>query len=163
LRLGRILDITSSSVGQDFLIANGDGAAVLRVASEVGVYTKAVSGRAVQVNTNDLIGTTGSTARIKQDITAYIFNEEAILSIEPKRFKYNEKVQGGGDNSAWEYGFIAEEAVAAGLSELCGFDEEGLPDYFAYERMCVAQQQIIRTLWSKVESLESRVQTLEGV
>jgi hypothetical protein len=163
LRLGRILDITSSSAGQDFVIANGNGSGVLRVASEAGVYSKVVTGRAVQVNSTDLIGTTASTARLKQDIEPYIFNEQAILSIEPKKFKYNEKVQHGGDDSDWQYGFIAEEAVAAGLSELCGFDEEGLPDYFAYERMCVAQQQIIRTLWSKVEFLESRVQTLEGV
>jgi hypothetical protein len=163
LRLGRILDITSASSGQDFIIANGNGSGVLRVASEAGVYSKVVTGRAVQVNSSDLIGTTASTARLKQDIEPYIFNEQAILSIEPKRFKYNEKVQHGGDDSDWLYGFIAEEAVTAGLSELCGFDEEGLPDYFAYERMCVAQQQIIRTLWNKVESLESRIQTLEGV
>jgi hypothetical protein len=163
LRLGRILDITSASAGQDFVLANGNGSGVLRVASEAGVYSKVVTGRAVQVNSSDLIGTTASTARLKQDIEPYIFNEQAILSIEPKKFKYNEKVQHGGDDSDWQYGFIAEEAVAAGLSELCGFDEEGLPDYFAYERMCVAQQQIIRTLWSKVEFLESRVQTLEGV
>jgi hypothetical protein len=163
LRIGRILDITSASAGQDFIIANGNGSGVLRVASEAGVYSKVVTGRAVQVNSSDLIGTTASTARLKQDIEPYIFNEQAILSIEPKRFKYNEKVQHGGDDSDWLYGFIAEEAVTAGLSELCGFDEEGLPDYFAYERMCVAQQQIIRTLWSKVESLEARIQTLEGV
>jgi len=163
LRLGRIIDITSASSGQDFIIANGNGSGVLRVASEAGVYSKVVTGRAVQVNSSDLIGTTASTARLKQDIEPYIFNEQAILSIEPKRFKYNEKVQHGGDDSDWLYGFIAEEAVTAGLSELCGFDEEGLPDYFSYERMCVAQQQIIRTLWNKVESLESRIQTLEGV
>ena len=163
LRLGRILDMTAASAGQDFVLANGNGSGVLRVASEAGVYSKVVTGRAVQVNSSDLIGTTASTARLKQDIEAYIFNEEAILSIEPKRFKYNEKVQHGGDDSDWQYGFIAEEAVAAGLSELCGFDEGGLPDYFAYERMCVAQQQIIRTLWGKVESLEARIQTLEGV
>ena len=157
LRLGRILDITSASSGQDFIIANGNGSGVLRVASEAGVYSKVVTGRAVQVNSSDLIGTTASTARLKQDIEPYIFNEQAILSIEPKRFRYNEKVQHGGDDSDWQYGFIAEEAVTAGLSELCGFDEEGLPDYFAYERMCVAQQQIIRTLWNKVEQLESRL------
>jgi hypothetical protein len=157
LRINRILDVGANASGQDFIIANSDGAGVLRVATNAGVYSKVVTGRAVQVNSNDLIGTTASTARLKQDIEPYIFNEQAILSIEPKRFKYNEKVQHGGGDSDWQYGFIAEEAVTAGLSELCGFDEEGLPDYFAYERMCVAQQQIIRTLWNKVEQLESRL------
>jgi hypothetical protein len=80
-----------------------------------------------------------------------------VLSIEPKRFRYNDTVEGGGDDSPWQYGFIAEEAVEAGLPELCGFDETGQPDYFAYERMCIAQQQIIRTLWAKVEALEARL------
>ena len=163
LRSGRILDVDAITSGQDFIIANGNGTGVLRVATNAGVFSKVVSGRVVNVISTDLIGTEASTARLKQNIEPYIFNEQGILSIEPKRFKYNEKVEGGGDDSSWRYGFIAEEAVAAGLSELCGFDEEGLPEYFAYEKMCVAQQQIIRTLWSKVESLEARIQTLEGV
>jgi hypothetical protein len=163
LRLGRILDTTATSSGQDFVVANGNGTSMFRVAMNQEAYDKAVSGRTAVFNNSSLIGTTASTARLKQDIESYTFNEQSILSMEPKRFRYNEKVEGGGDGSPWEYGFIAEEAVAAGLSELCGFDKDGLPDYFAYERMCIAQQQIIRTLWGKVESLESRIQTLEGV
>jgi hypothetical protein len=163
LRLGRILDTTATASGQDFVVANGGGTSMFRVAMNQEAYDKAVSGRTAVFNSSSLIGTTASTARLKQDIESYTFNEQSILSMEPKRFRYNEKVEGGGDGSPWEYGFIAEEAVAAGLSELCGFDKDGLPDYFAYERMCIAQQQIIRTLWNKVESLESRIQTLEGV
>jgi hypothetical protein len=163
LRLGRILDTTATASGQDFVVANGGGIGMFRVAMNQEAYDKSVSGRTAVFNSSSLIGTTSSTARLKQDIESYTFNEQSILSMEPKRFRYNEKVEGGGDGSPWEYGFIAEEAVAAGLSELCGFDKDGLPDYFAYERMCIAQQQIIRTLWGKVESLESRIQTLEGV
>jgi hypothetical protein len=157
LRIGRILDTTATASGQDFIVANGNGTGMIRVAMNQEAYDKAVSGRTAVFNSSSLIGTTASTARLKQDIEAYTFNEQSILSMEPKRFRYNDKVEGGGDGSPWEYGFIAEEAVAAGLSELCGFDKDGLPDYFAYERMCIAQQQIIRTLWNKVEELESRL------
>ena len=103
------------------------------------------------------IGYNSSTLRTKQDVEPYNFNEEAILSLEPKRFRYNDTVSGGGPDSPWQYGFIAEEAVEAGLVELVQFDDTGQPDYFAYERMCIAQQQIIRTLWAKVEALEAKL------
>jgi hypothetical protein len=130
----------------------------MRVNSSWGVYGAAMSGgRAMHVISTNEIGYLSSTVRTKQDIEPYKFNEQGILSLEPKRFRYNETVSGGGPDSPWQYGFIAEEAVEAGLPELCGFDETGQPDYFAYEHMCIAQQQLIRTLWAKVEALEDRL------
>jgi hypothetical protein len=155
---GRILDITTSSSSLDFVLRNSGGTAMMRVNASWGVYGAAMSGgRAMHVISTNEIGYLSSTARTKQDIEPYNFDEQAILSLEPKRFRYNETVSGGGPDSPWQYGFIAEEAVEAGLPELCGFDETGQPDYFAYERMCIAQQQIIRTLWAKVEALEARL------
>ena len=52
---------------------------------------------------------------------------------------------------------MAEDINDAGLPEMCGFDSEGLPDYVAYERFCIAQQQIIRTMWDKIKVLEQKV------
>ena len=51
---------------------------------------------------------------------------------------------------------MAEDINDAGLTEMCGFDS-GLPDYVAYERFCIAQQQIIRTMWDKIKVLEQKV------
>jgi hypothetical protein len=148
-----VLNLTSDG---DFVLDALDGTDMLRV-SDNGTYGyNASGGRTVLIGSDQKIGTSSSTIRNKQDVSTYEFNEQAVLSIEPKRFRYTEAANGG-DNSAWEYGFIAEEAVEAGLSELCGFDETGQPDYFFYEKMCVAQQQIIRTLWAKVEALEARL------
>jgi hypothetical protein len=142
----------------DFVLDALDDTDMLRVSSINGVYNyNASGGRTVLVGSDQKIGTSSSTIRNKQDVSTYEFNEQAVLSIKPKRFRYNNNVENGGDNSPWHYGFIAEEAVEAGLSELCGFDETGQPDYFAYERMCIAQQQLIRTLWAKVEALENRL------
>jgi hypothetical protein len=136
---------------------------MIRVNASWGVHGQTLSGgRNMMVISDQTIGYVSSTIRTKQDVTNYDFNEQAVLSIKPKRFKYNDTVKGGGDDSEWQYGFIAEEALEAGLPELLQFDETGQPDYFAYERMCVAQQQIIRTLWSKVEALETRLTSLEG-
>jgi hypothetical protein len=42
------------------------------------------------------------------------------------------------------------------------YDKDGLVEYFAYERMCVAQQQLIRDLYEKVEALEARLSALES-
>jgi hypothetical protein len=131
---------------------------MMRISSEFGIWARTVSSaRAVSVISDGTLGYVSSTLRTKQDVEPHQFNEQGLLSLEPKRFRYNDTVDGGGDGSPWQYGFIAEEAVAAGLPELCGFDETGQPDYFAYERMCIAQQQIIRTLWAKVEALEARL------
>jgi hypothetical protein len=158
LASGRILDITTSSSSLDFIVRNSSSASIMRVNASWGVHGAAMSGgRTMMVISSNEIGYSSSTLRTKQDIEPYEFNEQAILSLEPKRFRYNETVSGGGPDSPWQYGFIAEEAVEAGLSELCGFDETGQPDYFAYERMCIAQQQIIRTLWAKVEALEAKL------
>ena len=52
---------------------------------------------------------------------------------------------------------MAEDINNAGLPEMCGFDSGGLPDYVAYERFCVAQQQIIRTMWEKIKKLEEKL------
>ena len=154
---GRILDFTGSS-SLDFVVRNASNGVNTMRLSPNGTYTNLLSGttRLVSVISDNTFGQTASSARYKQDITPYEFNEEAILSLEPKRFRYNE-LANGGDDAPWHYGFIAEEAVEAGLPEICGFDDDGKPDYFAYERMCVAQQQIIRKLWAKVEALEAKL------
>jgi hypothetical protein len=101
----------------------------------------------------DTLGTLSSTRRVKNNITPYTFNENAILSVIPYKFKYN----ADGDAGVWQYGFMAEDINDAGLPEMCGFDKDGLPDYVSYERFCIAQQQIIRKLWDKVKDLEETV------
>jgi hypothetical protein len=73
------------------------------------------------------------------------------------KFKYKEEYDSEGNQQDWQYGFIAEQAYEIGLPELVELNEDGLPDYFAYERLCVAQQQVIRELWAKVEALEEQV------
>ena len=164
IKTGGSFKTDNTASGTYLLFENNTGTDLFRVDAEFGVYGNSQTGtlRNVTVNSSGTLGYSSSTIRTKQDITSYQFDDAAILAVEPKRFRYNDKVEGGGDGSSWQYGFIAEEAVAAGLSELCGFDETGQPDYFAYERMCVAQQQLIRKMWAKIEDLEARVAVLEN-
>jgi hypothetical protein len=143
-----------------FWIARNNGGTVLfRASTGSTVYADTITGRAVQINSAGTMGTTTSTIRNKKDISDYIFDTEAVLAIKPVRFKYKDEMFSSEEdaNKNWQYGFIAEQAYDAGLSEMLGFDDEGLPDYFSYERMCVAQQQVIRELWEKVKTLEEQV------
>jgi hypothetical protein len=143
-----------------FWIARNNGGTVLfRASTASTVYADTITGRAVQINSAGTMGTTTSTIRNKKDISDYIFDTEAVLAIKPVRFKYKDEMFSSEEDADknWQYGFIAEQAYDAGLSEMLGFDDEGLPDYFSYERMCVAQQQVIRELWEKVKTLEEQV------
>lgn len=154
---------TSSASGVFMNFENNAGTLLYRCDVGFSVYSNNLtSSRAMAIISSGTIGYAASSIRFKQNISSYEFDDSAILAMEPKRFKYKPKNGEGGDDSPWEYGFIAEEAVANGLSELVQYDETGEPDYFAYDRMCVAQQQLIKKLWAKVENLENRLSLLES-
>lgn len=148
-----------------FNITNGANSTIMGIDSNQGVNGHDVGSssiRAVYSRSTNVIGFSSSSRRFKENIEDYVFDEDAVRAIKPVRFKYIQDVQEHGSNAGWNYGFIAEDALDAGVPELVGRDEQGQVDYFAYERMCVAQQQLIRTLFDKVEALEAKVTELEG-
>lgn len=148
-----------------FSVVNNGGTAIMSIDSNQGVNGHDVGSssiRAVYSRSTNVIGFSSSSQRFKEQITAYEFDGEAVRGMIPVRFKYRADVEEHGDDAGWNYGFIAEQAEQAGLAELIGRDENGLVDYFAYERMCVAQQQLIRDLYEKLEALELRVAELEN-
>lgn len=148
-----------------FNVVNNGGTAIMSIDSNQGVNGHDVGSssiRAVYSRSTNVIGFSSSSQRFKEQISAYEFDGEAVRGMVPVRFKYRADVEEYGDDAGWNYGFIAEQAEQAGLAELIGRDENGLVDYFAYERMCVAQQQLIRDLYEKLEALELRVAELEN-
>jgi hypothetical protein len=160
-----VASLTTNANTAPWVLQNSDGTDMMLISQNLGVYSQSLTGgRSMMVISNNLIGYTSSTIRHKEQIENYTFNTESILNLEPVRFKYKEEyVAGGGQESQWQYGFIAEQAQEIGLNELIQIDETGQPDYFAYERLCVAQQQIIKQMWTKIEELESRLSDIEGV
>jgi hypothetical protein len=160
------LQTTKNTNDTFFNVTNGGSVVIMGIDSNQGVNGHDVGSssiRAVYSRSTNVIGFSSSSQRFKEQISAHIFDEEAVRGMVPVRFKYRADVEEYGDEEAgWNYGFVAEQAEQGGLSELIGRDENGLVDYFAYERMCVAQQQLIRTLFEKVESLEARVASLES-
>jgi hypothetical protein len=136
----------------EFLSTSGN----VRVAA---TYSTTASSRAMYVSTAGLYGTLSSTIRRKHQISDYLINEESLLSLTLKTFKFKEEYD---EDQAQQYGFIAEEAEELGLTELIQYDSEGLVDYFDYARLPVFLLQVAKTQRNKILELESRLDALEG-
>jgi hypothetical protein len=136
----------------EFLSTSGN----VRVAA---TYSTTASSRAMYVSTSGLYGTLSSTIRRKHQISDYLINEDSLLSLTLKSFKFKEEYD---EDQAQQYGFIAEEAEELGLTELIQYDSEGLVDYFDYARLPVFLLQVAKTQRNKILELESRLDALEG-
>ena len=137
----------------EFLSTSGN----IRVAS---TYNQGISGgKVMYVSSAGLYGVLASTERLKENITPYSINEDALLQLEPVTFNFIDSIDSEGNT---EYGFIAEDADRLGLFELTGYDEEGLPNYFAYEKLPIFLLQLIKTQKKEIDLLKSRLDALEG-
>lgn len=136
----------------EFLSTSGN----VRVAA---TYSTTASSRAMYVSTSGLYGTLSSTIRRKHQISDYLINEDSLLSLTLKTFKFKEEYD---EDQAQQYGFIAEEAEELGLAELIQYDSEGLVDYFDYARLPVFLLQVAKTQRNKILNLESRLDALEA-
>lgn len=115
-------------------------------------YGNSVSGRTMLVSSSGLYGTSASTERKKHNITPYAINADALLQLEPVSFNYIPEID---PDQNPEYGFIAEQADTLGLYPLVGYDKDGEPDYFSYEKLPVFLLQIVK-------DHEARIKLLEG-
>jgi hypothetical protein len=138
----------SASPGRfEFLSSSGN----VRVAA---TYSNAVSStRAMQINSSGLYGTVASTRRKKHHIENYAMDTQSLLQLPIRQFKYIESIDPDQDT---QYGFIAEEAEALGLNELIQFDAEGIPDYFAYEKLPIFLLQLVQEQEARIKELEAR-------
>jgi hypothetical protein len=138
--------ITAGSAGSlfEFLSSSGN----VRV---LQTYSQAVSGRAMQISSSGLYGTTASTRRKKHEIASYTIDSAALLNLDVKTFKYIPEIDEAQDV---QYGFIAEEAQELGLDELIQYDSTGVPDYFAYEKLPIFLLQLIKELKAEIDQLK---------
>jgi len=121
-----------------------------------GTYNRTVtSARAVQVNSTGQYGYVSSPLRHKKDIENYNFNFDALMQLRAVSFKYIDEIDPSG---ALNYGVIADEAQALGLHEFIQVNSEGLPDYFAYEKLPVALLQVCQNLNTRLKTLEEKME-----
>jgi hypothetical protein len=138
--------ITAGSAGSlfEFLSSSGN----VRVSQ---TYSQSVSGRAMQISSAGLYGTTASTRRKKHEIASYTIDSAALLNLDVKTFKYIPEID---EAQTVQYGFIAEEAQELGLDELIQYDSTGVPDYFAYEKLPIFLLQLIKELKAEIDQLK---------
>lgn len=136
----------------EFLSSSGN----VRVAQ---TYNNSVSGRAMQISSAGMYGTTASTRRKKHEIESYRINSEALLNLDVKAFKYKPEIDQGQQQ---QHGFIAEDAQELGLNELIQYDSNGIPDYFAYEKLPIFLLQLIQEQDASINAMQARLDALEG-
>ena len=143
--------ITAGSAGSlfEFLSSSGN----VRVSQ---TYSQSVSGRAMQISSAGLYGTTASTRRKKHEIASYTIDSSALLNLDVKTFKYIPEID---EAQSVQYGFIAEEAQELGLDELIQYDSTGIPDYFAYEKLPIFLLQLIQEQDARIKALEAQLTT----
>jgi hypothetical protein len=137
---------TFGAVTQQFEFLSSSGN--VRVAQ---TYNQSVSGRTMLVSSSGLYGTSASTERKKHNIKPYAIDTNALLQLEPVSFNYLKSID---EEQNPEYGFIAEDADRIGLYELVGYDKEGLPEYFAYEKLPIFLLQLIKELKAEIDTLK---------
>lgn len=114
-------------------------------------YGKAVTGRAMQINSAGDFGTTASTLRKKHEVEPYAIDTSKLLQLQPKTFKYLPEID---EEQEQQYGFIAEEAEALGLLPLVLYNDEGQVDYFAYEKLPIFLLQLAQEQDARIKALE---------
>ena len=156
--IGSITTNSSLTVDSSATFGNTSGNPFLYLASSGtlrSLYTYGVarttSTRTMIIDSSGNFGTTASTRRKKHEIESYKIDSNALLNLDVKTFKYKPEFD---PNQQVQHGFIAEEAQALGLDELIQYDETGVPDYFAYEKLPIFLLQLVQELKAEIDQLK---------
>lgn len=127
---------------------------LVRISNAQSVFALAVSGRAVQINSNGTLGTVASTRRVKENIVNY--ESSALLNVSPVTFDYKEGALEKGDNRHNHFGLVAEDLVEVGLDHLVYKAKDGTIEGVAYEKVAVELLSVVKTLAARIEALEAK-------
>jgi hypothetical protein len=133
------------------------GVNCMRVNNSSDVYSQAVSGRTVLVNSNFTLGTSTSSRRWKEEITPLAYSTADILKMTPITFRYTEKHLEPGADRPIEVGLIAEDLAALGFEELIFRGKDGQPDGIAYEKLAVLLLKVCQDQQTQLDALVARL------
>jgi hypothetical protein len=121
------------AIGSDGVNAESD---TIRIGSAghtrtfiAGISGVAVAGPAVHVNADGQLGTTPSSQRFKEAITPMNSASEAILALNPVRFRYKHNLD---PNDVPQFGLVAEDVEKVD-PDLVTYDERGRPYTVRYD------------------------------
>lgn len=114
------------------------------------------------LNADGRIGYAPSSQRFKQQIADWAPDARLLLGLQLVRFKYTAAVDELGEAAPFDYGLIAEDLEAAGLTELIVYDPEGRPEAIRYDLMWAPLLALARQHDDALRALEARVAALEA-
>lgn len=145
--------------------ASSTGGFRVKVSEALYDVTSTADKRNVAVNDSNILVTTNlSSIRYKTNVNKLNIDYKKILKLEPVSFLYKKEfLLEGDDETILQYGLIAEEVEKAGLESLVQYNNQNEPKGVDYDRLPVYLLLVCKELQLKIEELESRIQTLEGV
>lgn len=106
------------------------------------------------------IGYAPSAERLKQDITPQTYTLEQLMLIQVVAYRLKTAVESDPD-AAGEVGVIAEQLLAAGLSEFVVFNAAGETQSVAYERLVLVTIGAMQDMASRLDQFDGRLAALE--
>ena len=144
-------------VGESQTSRLGDVQTRAFIAGIRGVTTGAADATAVVIDSNGQLATVSSSIRYKEDVQDLGISTDALLSLRPVSFRYQQPYEDG--SKPIQCGLIAEE-VAEVLSELVVYDQSGEPETVKYRvlstpllKQAQLQQEELRVLRSELADL----------
>ncbi len=102
-----------------------------------------------------------SSKKLKKEISNYNIDIEKLFLLQPKKFKYKNQARLASKNREWDYGYIAEEALALGVEEIVGYDEKGEVDSINYGLLSVFVLEIVKKQQSEIDLLKQEIERLK--
>ncbi|MBK8504032.1 MAG: tail fiber domain-containing protein [Saprospiraceae bacterium] len=106
-------------------------------------------------STTGEIGWDSSTRRPKIQISTLSDDWSKILQTRPVKFTRP------ASPDHWEYGYIAEEMDSVGVTNLVGYDAEGLPDDVKYEKMVLYLTEMTKIHHQMIAEQEKEISELK--
>jgi hypothetical protein len=122
------------------------------------VYNQTNTGRAMFVAADGLFGIGASSIRFKENVVDADLDVEAVKKIAVRYFNYKKDFS---SDQSQQLGVIAEELVELGLTDFVYFDEQGIPDGVAYEKLALAVLSLVQVQDERLNELEARLSRLE--
>lgn len=126
--------------------------------TSASTYNQTNTGRAMFVNSSGLFGIGSSSRRFKENIVDADVDVNAVLQIAVKKFNYKKSFDA---SMPEDIGVIAEELEALGLTDFVYFDDDGVPDGVAYEKLALALIPVVKLQQARLDSFEDRLNKLE--
>lgn len=92
-----------------------------------------------------------SSRLYKENITTLHDDWSKILQVRPTTYTRP------GNEERWEYGYIAEEIDAIGLTTMVGYDAEGNPEDVRYDKMIIYLVEMLKIQQQEIEGLKAQM------